>query len=72
MDDKGPAEVFPARHLAGDLSTRQVIDLIHRVGRPVVGADVVEFNPRMDTGGITAVVCAKVAKEIAGVMSRRA
>jgi arginase len=56
----------------GGLSTRQVIDLIHRVGRPVVGADVVEFNPRMDTGGVTAVVCAKVAKEIAGVMSRRA
>ena len=56
----------------GGLSTRQVIDLIQRVGQPVVGADVVEFNPRMDVGGVTAVVCAKVAKEIAGVMLRGA
>jgi arginase len=56
----------------GGLSTRQVIDLIQRVGQPVVGADVVEFNPRTDVGGVTAVVCAKVAKEIAGVMLRRA
>lgn len=56
----------------GGLSTRQVIDLIHRVGQPVVGADVVEFNPRMDSGGMTAAVCAKVLKEIAGVMIGRA
>jgi arginase len=56
----------------GGLSTRQVIDLLHRVGQPIVGADVVEFNPRMDVGGLTAAVCAKVAKEIAGVMLRRA
>ena len=56
----------------GGLSTRQVIGLIHRVGQPVVGADVVEFNPRMDSGGMTAAVCAKVLKEIAGVMLGRA
>ena len=56
----------------GGLSTRQVIDLIHRVGRPVVGADVVEFNPRTDVGGVTASVCAKLVKEIAGVMLGRA
>ena len=56
----------------GGLSTRQVLDLIQRVGQPVVGADVVEFNPRMDANGMTAVVCAKIAKELAGVMLRRA
>lgn len=55
----------------GGLSTRQAIDLIHRVGQTVVGADVVEFNPRMDASGATAAVCAKVVKEIAGVMLRR-
>lgn len=52
----------------GGLSTRQVIDLIHRVGQPIIGADVVEFNPRMDSSGLTAAVCAKVVKEIAGMM----
>jgi agmatinase len=52
----------------GGLSTRQVIDLIHRVKQPVVGADIVEFNPRMDPSNMTAVVCAKILKEIAGQM----
>ncbi len=52
----------------GGLSTRQVLDVIARVGAPVVGADVVEFNPRMDPTGMTAMVCAKLVKEIAGKM----
>lgn len=52
----------------GGLSTRQLIDLIHRVGQPVVGADIVEFNPRMDSGNVTAMVCAKILKETAGEM----
>ena len=30
------------------MSTRQAIDLIQRIKGPVVGADIVEFNPRMD------------------------
>jgi arginase family enzyme len=33
-----------------------------------VGADVVEYNPRQDLGGITATVAAKIVKEIAGRM----
>jgi arginase len=52
----------------GGLTTRQVIDLLHRVNAPVVGADIVEFNPRADVDGVTAAVCAKVLKELAGVM----
>lgn len=52
----------------GGLSTRQVIDLIHRVKQPVVGADIVEFNPRMDSSNMTAIVCAKILKEISGQM----
>jgi len=52
----------------GGLSTRQVLDVIARVRAPVVGADVVEFNPRMDPSGVTAMVCAKLVKELAGKM----
>jgi arginase family enzyme len=29
---------------------------------------VVEFNPRMDPTGVTAMVCAKLVKELAGRM----
>jgi arginase len=52
----------------GGLSTRQVIDLIHMIDQPVVGADIVEYNPRCDIANMTAVVAAKLLKEIAGMM----
>ena len=52
----------------GGLSTRQAIDLIQRLKGKVVGADIVEFNPRMDPLHITGTVCAKLFKEIAARM----
>ena len=52
----------------GGLSTRQAIDLIQRLKGKVVGADIVEFNPRMDPLHITGTVCAKLFKEIAAKM----
>ena len=54
----------------GGLTTRQVIDFIQAVDAPVVGADVVEFNPSCDISNQTALVAAKLVKEIAGVMVR--
>ncbi|NNF42968.1 MAG: agmatinase [Phycisphaerales bacterium] len=53
---------------AGGLSTRQVIEIIHALPGPIVGADVVELNPRRDVAGATAIVAAKLAKEVAGRM----
>jgi arginase len=52
----------------GGLSTRQAIDLIQRLKGRVVGADIVEFNPRMDPLHVTGTVCAKIFKEIAAKM----
>jgi agmatinase len=52
----------------GGLSTRQALDVIARVRAPIVGADVVEFNPKVDASGLTAAVCAKLVKELAGKM----
>src|ERR1043166_366379 len=54
----------------GGLSTRQMIDLIHSIKAPVIGADIVEFNQKMNPTGMTATVCAKILKELAGVMLR--
>jgi arginase len=54
----------------GGLSTRDLLALIQSVGGPVVGADVVEFNPRRDPTGMTAMVAAKVVKELTAVMRR--
>jgi len=52
----------------GGLSTRQAIDVIQRIKGQVVGADIVEFNPRMDPLHVTGTVCAKLLKEIAAKM----
>jgi agmatinase len=52
----------------GGLSVRDVLSLIQSPGGTLIGADVVEYNPREDLGGMTAVVAAKIVKEIAGRM----
>src|SRR5262249_48415235 len=71
MDGLDPAFAPGVSHREpGGLSTRQLIDLIHSIKAPVIGADIVEFNPKMDPTGMTATVCAKILKELAGVMLR--
>jgi agmatinase len=52
----------------GGLSVREVLDLVQGVGGVLVGADIVEYNPRQDIGGVTAMVAAKLVKEVAGRM----
>jgi arginase len=52
----------------GGLTTRQVIEIIQSIKAPLIGADIVEFNPRMDPTGMTAMVCAKILKESAAKM----
>jgi arginase len=52
----------------GGLSVREVLSLVQQMGGGLVGADLVEYNPRQDIGGVTAVVAAKIVKEIAGRM----
>lgn len=70
LDGLDPAFAPGVSHLEpGGLTTRQVIDLIAGVGGPIVGADVVELNPLTDVGGVTAMVAAKLVKELAGRMS---
>ena len=53
----------------GGLSTRQLIEIIQSINAPIVGADIVEFNPELDPTGMTAVVCAKILKELAAKMT---
>lgn len=52
----------------GGLSVRQALGIIQSLDAPLAGADLVEFNPRNDPSGITAAVCAKLVREIAGRM----
>lgn len=69
MDALDPAFAPGVSHREpGGLSTRQAIGLIQRLQARVIGADIVEFNPRLDPVQTTAVVCAKLLKEIAAKM----
>ncbi len=52
----------------GGLSVRQAVDALQSLRGRIVGADLVEYNPVRDVSGRTAVVCAKVLKEIAARM----
>jgi agmatinase len=52
----------------GGLSTRQVLEIIHSLPAPPVGADIVELNPDRDLHGVTAMVAAKFLKEIVAGM----
>ena len=54
----------------GGLTTREVITLVQRTPGTLVGADIVELNPRRDGEGITAMVAAKLLKEIVARMLR--
>ena len=53
-----------SHHEPGGMSVRDAITLIQGLRAPLVGADVVEYNPTRDANGITAMVAAKLLKEI--------
>jgi agmatinase len=57
-----------SHHEPGGLSTRDVLGLIHKLPVRPVGADLVELNPSRDGSGMSAMVAAKIAKELAAAM----
>ena len=54
----------------GGMSVREVLTCIQSLQVAIVGADIVEYNPVRDHHTQTAMVCAKVLKEIAAAMMR--
>ena len=57
-----------SHHEPGGLSTRQVIDMIHEINVSVIGADIVELNPKRDLNNMTAMVAYKLFKELVSKM----
>ncbi len=56
----------------GGLTVREVLAVLNRQNAPIVGADIVELNPSRDIGGVTAIVAAKMIREIASLATRNA
>ena len=66
MDVLDPAFAPGVSHYEpGGFSSRDVINIIQHINVPIVGADIVEFNPKQDYKSMTAMVAAKFLKEIA-------
>jgi agmatinase len=53
-----------SHHEPGGFTSRQAIQIIQSIQANLVGADLVEFNPTRDPNGITAMLAAKLFKEI--------
>ncbi|MEJ0057767.1 MAG: agmatinase [Bacteroidota bacterium] len=59
-----------SHHEPGGLTSREVIRILQSLRPNLVGADLVEFNPTRDPSGITAMLAAKLYKELLDVLLR--
>jgi len=57
-----------SHHEPGGLTTRELITIIQSINVPIVGADIVEYNPLRDVNNMTAMVAYKLFKELASKM----
>ena len=57
-----------SHHEPGGMSSRDVLGIIQKLEGKLVGADIVEYNPKRDLQGMTGMVAAKLLKEIIGRM----
>ena len=66
LDGLDPSEAPGVAHPEpGGLTVREVLSLLARQNAAIVGADVVELNPQRDMNDVTAIVGAKLVREIA-------
>lgn len=69
LDALDPAHVpGVSHHEPGGLTVRDVLAIIHQITVPIIGADIVEYNPGRDWQGMTAMVAAKLVKEIGSMI----
>ena len=69
LDALDPAYAPGVSHIEpGGLRTRDIISVIQQIKAPIVGADIVEYNPARDINGMTAMVAAKLLKELVAKM----
>ncbi|MBK8698574.1 MAG: agmatinase [Saprospiraceae bacterium] len=58
-----------SHHEPGGLTTRDLIRILQQISVPIVGADLVEYNPMRDLNHTTAMVAYKLFKELVSLMS---
>lgn len=71
LDGIDPAEAPGVSHPEpGGLTVREVLAVLRRQTAPLAGADIVELNPRFDHNQRTAILAAKLVREIAALAAR--
>lgn len=60
-----------SHHEPGGFTSREIISILQRVSGNVIGADLVEFNATRDISGITAMLAAKLFKELLDILLRK-
>ncbi len=73
LDGVDPSEAPGVSHPEpGGLTVREIVSVLHAQSAPIVGADVVELNPRFDRNEVTATLAAKLVRELAVLIERNA
>lgn len=73
IDGIDPSEAPGVSHPEpGGLTLREVLAVLDRQTARIVGADIVELNPSNDPSGVTAILAAKLVREISALIHRNA
>jgi arginase len=71
LDGIDPAEAPGVSHPEpGGLTVREVLAVLRRQTAPIIGADIVELNPRFDQNERTAILAAKLVREVSALIVR--
>ena len=71
LDGIDPSEAPGVSHPEpGGLTVREVLAVLQRQTAVIVGADIVELNPRFDNNDRTAIVAAKLVRELSALIVR--
>ncbi|MBL0924731.1 MAG: agmatinase [Sphingomonadaceae bacterium] len=69
IDGIDPSEAPGVAHPEpGGLTLREVLAVLTRQKAPIVGADIVELNPSRDLNDVTAILAAKLVRELAALI----
>lgn len=69
LDGIDPSEAPGVAHPEpGGLTVREVLAVLAKQKAQIVGADIVELNPNRDVNGVTAILAAKLVRELASLI----
>ncbi|MBK7005983.1 MAG: arginase family protein [Burkholderiales bacterium] len=69
LDAPDPAFAPGVSHYEpGGMSVRDILDIVHSLRVPIIGADIVELNPSRDRQNMTAIAGGKLLSEVGGMM----